>query len=71
MSVANIDSFHEDIPSELSLFDLPPTQVGVTDAYYYEEIRPLSQVSGDAPIEFRVSGQNSMDYLDLNGSTLN
>ena len=55
MSVANPENFHEGIPSELSLFDLPPTEVAVTDAYY-EEIRPLSQVSGYAPIEFRVSG---------------
>jgi len=57
------------MPSELSLFDLPPTQVAVSDIYF-QEIRPLSQVSGDAPIEFRVSGQNSMDYLDLKGSQL-
>lgn len=33
---------------------------------YYEEIRPISQVSdGVSPIEFRISGQNSMDYLDM------
>ena len=69
MSVFNADNFHEGMPSELSLFDLPPTQVVVSDIYF-QEIRPLSQVSGDAPIEFRVSGQNSMDYLDLKGSQL-
>ena len=69
MSVLSRESFHEGVPSELGLFDLPPTQVGVNNVYY-EEIRPLSIVSGDSPIEFRVSGQNSMDYLDLKGSQL-
>lgn len=66
MSVFNVDNFHEGMPSELALFDLPPTQVAVSDIYF-QEIRPMSQVSGDAPIEFRISGQNSMDYLDLKG----
>ena len=37
---------------------------------YYHEIRPLSQVSDDTPIEFQISGQNSMDYLDLNGTQI-
>ena len=69
MSVLNQESFREGIPSELSLFDLPPTQVGVTNAYY-DEIRPLSTVTEDSPIEFRISGQNSMDYLDLKDSQL-
>ncbi len=57
------------MPTELALFDLPPTQVAVSDIYY-QEIRPVSQVSGDAPIEFRISGQNSVDYLDLKGSQI-
>ena len=64
MSAPSTENFHEGIIKELTLFDLPPTEVSVSDAYY-EEIRPLSQVSGEAPIEFRVSGQNSMDYIDL------
>lgn len=57
------------MPSELSLFELPPTQTAVSDIYFHE-IRPLSQLSGDGPIEFRISGQNSLDYLDLAGSQL-
>ena len=69
MSVINPNNFREGVPSELSIFDLPPTQVGVTNVYY-EEVRPISQVSGDSPIEFRISGQNSMDYLDLHGSQM-
>lgn len=50
MSVFNVDNFHEGMPSEPALFDLPPTQVAVSDIYY-QEVRPLSQLSGDSPIE--------------------
>lgn len=63
MSVFNDDKFKEGLVSELALFDLPSTQTSVTDVYY-DEIRPLSQVSVDSPFEFKISGQNSMDYLD-------
>lgn len=45
----NVDSFHEGLPTEIALFDLPPTQVAVSDIYF-EEIRPLRQVTGDSPI---------------------
>ena len=67
MSYFTEDSFSEGVPNELLLFDLPPTQVAVNDVYF-QEIRPLSQVSDDTPIEFQISGQNSMDYLDLKGT---
>ena len=67
MSVFNEEKFKEGLVSELALFDLPSTQTSVTDVYY-DEIRPLSQVSGDSPFEFKISGQNSMDYLDLKNS---
>ncbi|MES9880674.1 MAG: hypothetical protein ABW185_07315 [Sedimenticola sp.] len=69
MAKLSVESFSEAMPSELSLFDLPATQVAVTDASF-QEIRPLSQISGDVPIEFRISSANSLDYLDLNGSML-
>lgn len=69
MSILNREEFKEGMPSELSLFELPPTQTAVSDIYFHE-IRPLSQLSGDGPIEFRISGQNSLDYLDLAGSQL-
>lgn len=69
MSYFTQDGFTEGVPDELLLFDLPPTQVAVNDVYY-QEIRPLSQVSYDTPIEFQISGQNSMDYLDLRGTQL-
>ena len=69
MSVFNKEEFSEGMPSELSLFDLHPTQTAVSDIYF-QEIRPLSQLSGDGPIEFRISGQNSLDYIGLAGSQL-
>jgi hypothetical protein len=58
------ENFHEGIPKGLALFDLPPTQVAVNDTFY-EEIRPISQITDDGPIEFNISTQNSMDYIDL------
>lgn len=69
MSVFNEKEFTEGLVSELSLFELPSTQTSVNDIYY-EEIRPLSSVSGDAPFEFRITGGNSTDYLDLKNSQL-
>ena len=69
MSVLNGESFHEGIPTELTLFNLPPTQTAVQDAYF-AEIRPLSQISNDVPLEFRIAASNTLDYLDLHGSQL-
>ena len=69
MSFFTQDSFTEGIPDDLSMLDLPPTQVAVNDVYY-QEVRPVSQVSEDTPIEFRISGQNAMNYLDLKGTQI-
>ena len=69
MSVFNEAEFKECLVSELCVFDLPSTQTSVTDVYY-DVIRPLSQVSDDSPFEFKISGQNSMDYLDLKNSQI-
>ena len=69
MSVFNKEEFSEGIPSQLSLFGLPPTNTMVS-SIYFQEIRPLSQLSNDGPIEFRVSGQNSLEFLYLAGSQL-
>lgn len=69
MAYLNQESFSEGVPDNLLLFELPPTQTAVNDIYY-QEIRPLSQVHSDTPIEFRISGQNAMDYLDMKGTQL-
>ena len=69
MSVLSREGFHEGIPAELTLFDLPPTLTALQDAYF-AEIRPLSQISNDVPLEFRIAASNTLDYLDLSGSQL-
>ena len=69
MSMFNEEEFEEGLVSELDLFDLPGTQTSVNEIYY-EEIRPLSAISGDGPYEFCINGQNSTDYLDMKNSQL-
>ena len=56
MSVFNEEQFKEGLVSELNLYDLPSTQTSVKDIYY-EEVRPLTQVSDDGPFDFRINGQ--------------
>lgn len=56
-------------PEELSVFTIPSTQTAVERAFY-EEFRPVSsQIGGDGPIQFTISG-NGSDYIDLNHSKL-
>ena len=69
MSILNSESFHEGLPSQLNLFDLPATMTSVQECYY-DEIRPLSQISNDVPIELRIASSNSLDFLDLYRSQL-
>jgi hypothetical protein len=64
MAMVNKEFFVEGIPSELSLFDLPPTQTGVENIKM-ENVLPTSTISENSPILFDISGQNSMKYLDL------
>ena len=59
-----MEFFLEGIPSELALFDLPPTQTGVENIKM-ENILQTSTISENAPILFDISGQNGMEYLDL------
>ncbi|KAK3106814.1 hypothetical protein FSP39_000416 [Pinctada imbricata] len=63
------DQFQEAQPSGMMLFSLPPTQTAV-ERIFYQEVRPISQTSGNAPIEFVISGQNGMEYMDLKKSKL-
>lgn len=69
MSILSSESFREAMPSQLSLFDLPPTQTAVENIYF-QDVRPISQISDSSPIEFQVSAQNGMDYIDLKRSRL-
>ncbi|XP_033758251.1 uncharacterized protein F54H12.2-like [Pecten maximus] len=67
MATLNKDFFREAQPSELALFDLPPTQTAMENVYY-QDVLPISQISSDSPIEFMVSGQNGLELLDLKNS---
>ena len=65
----NKEFFVEGQPYELSLFDLPPTQVGVENIRM-ENVRPTSTISDSSPILFDISGQNGLEYLDLFNSQM-
>ena len=38
---------------------------------FFDEIRPLSQVSGQSLFEFKIFEQNSANFLDLRNSQIN
>ncbi|MES9902023.1 MAG: hypothetical protein ABW168_04985 [Sedimenticola sp.] len=63
------NGFREAQPSQLSIFDLEPTQTAVQNVYY-SEIRPITQLTRDGPIEFVISGQNGLEYIDFGKSQL-
>jgi len=64
MAKLSPEVFREAQSSQLALFELPPTQTAV-DNIYYQDVLPISQVSGDSPVEFVISGQNGMEYIDM------
>ncbi|KAJ8321179.1 hypothetical protein KUTeg_001304 [Tegillarca granosa] len=69
MSVLNKETFRELQPSELSLFETYGTQTAV-ESISHQQCRPISSLSGSGPIEFNVSRQNGMEYLDTKRSRL-
>ncbi|CAG2241901.1 unnamed protein product [Mytilus edulis] len=50
-------------------FSLPPSQTAI-EKVYYQEVRSTSHINGSAPIEFIITGQNGMEFLDLKRSKL-
>ena len=69
MSMLTKNNFTETQPEALNLFTVPSTQTAVDDMFY-QDCRSISQISGQSPIEFHLSGQNGMEYLDLSRSRL-
>lgn len=67
MAAVNPDFFVEAQPSELSLFNLPPTQTAV-EKIYYQQVLPISQISDSSPIQFTVTGQNGMEFINTKDS---
>jgi len=64
MATENREFFREAQPSELAVFDLPPTQTAIENTYY-QDVLPISQITSDSPVEFVISGQNGLELLDL------
>jgi hypothetical protein len=69
MAALTNEGFQEAQPSGLDLFSLPPTMTSV-ERIYNDEQRSTSQLSGNAPIEFNIAAQNSLEYIDLKRSRL-
>ncbi|XP_033725664.1 uncharacterized protein LOC117315536 [Pecten maximus] len=69
MAALNKDFFREAQPSELALFDLPPTQTAVENIYY-QDVLPISQITSDSVVEFVVSGQNGLELIDLRNTLI-
>lgn len=61
--------FKEAQPSGLDLFNMPPVQTAC-DKVYYQEVRSNSQRGANTPIEFVITGQNGMEYVDLQKTKL-
>lgn len=65
--VINSEFFAEAQPNELELFNLDPTQTAV-ERIYYQQVLPIGQITDTSPIQFIVSGQNGMEYIDTKRS---
>lgn len=67
MTAINSNYLVESQPSELELFNLNPTQTAV-EKIYFQQILPIGQITDTSPIQFIVSGQNGMEYIDTRRS---
>lgn len=67
MSTINSEHLVEAQPSELNLFALHPTQTAV-EKIHYQQVLPIGQITDTSPIQFVVSGQNGMEYIDTKRS---
>lgn len=69
MASFTTDEMQEAQPSGLDIFSIPPYQTAV-ERMYYQDVRTNSQLSGNTPLEFNVSGQNGLEYVDLKRTKL-
>ncbi|VDI33603.1 Hypothetical predicted protein [Mytilus galloprovincialis] len=69
MASFTTDEMQEAQPSGLDIFSIPPYQTAV-EYMYYQDIRTYSQLSGNTPLAFNVSGQNGLEYVDLKRTKL-
>lgn len=69
MTTFNKEYFHEVFPNQLDIFTLPGTQTAV-ERMYYQDVHPISQLSSSNTVEFNITGNNGMEYLDLQNTQL-
>ena len=69
MTALNEEFFYEWQPKELDLFGLNPTQTAV-EKIFYQQIRPKNQLTPLSPVEFLVTGNNGLQYVDLKNGYL-
>jgi hypothetical protein len=56
------------LPPALNLFQVPPTLCGIQNVQFID-FRPVSQLNGDTPIDFQISGAGAA-YTDLSRTYL-
>ena len=64
MSTINSEFLREARSSQLSLFDMLPTQTAVENVYY-QQVHPITQLTGSTVIEFNITSNTGMHYIDL------
>ena len=69
MSSFNDDFLREAQPSQMNIFQTNIVQTAV-EKMSYQEVRPISQLSNSAPIDFTITGQNGLEYIDLQRCTM-
>ena len=69
MAALNEEFFSEWQPKELELFGLNPTQTAI-EKIFYQQTRPINQLTPLSPVEFVIAGNNGLQYVDLKNSYL-
>ena len=69
MAALNEEFFSEWQPKQLDIFGIDPTQTAV-EKVFYQQIRPINQLTPLSPVEFVVVGNNGLSYVDLKNSYL-
>ena len=69
MAALNEEFFSEWQPKQLDIFRIDPTQTAV-EKMFYQQIRPINQLTPLSPVEFVVVGNNGLSNVDLKNSYL-
>ena len=69
MTALNQEFFSEWQPKEIDLFRINPTQTAI-EKTFYQQIRPINQLSPLSPVEFVIAGNSGLQYMNLKDSYL-